>query len=175
MSARELASVSLKVMGIYWLVSSVLMVPSLLMMFRVSRVTENGVDVRPATLFLTQLVLLALLISIGLMLLLGTSRVLRLFFSAPQHTGAPLESPNLQGLAFSLFGAWLLISSVSALASATVSHFFILGMNDASQQAELLGGFWGVVVQSLFEAVVGGWLLMRARYTTPRHRPMRSA
>ena len=163
MTARELASVALKVMGIFWIVVAVKTLPNLLMLRRLSMATEAGVPVDPRIRFATQLGLTIFLLAVGVLLLLGTRELVRRFFDEPASPGDRLESPHVQAAAFSLAGVWFLVSAMGGLASSAVVYFAYSKPEIDISSRHSAEAFAQAAVIAAVEAAAGLWLLLGAR------------
>ncbi|MDH3523872.1 MAG: hypothetical protein OES32_09825 [Acidobacteriota bacterium] len=162
LTASELASVLLKILGIYWIVSAVLMVPNVLALRSMTGEQYDGVP-GSETVFTTQLLTAVFVFGVGASLLLATRSVVRALFSGPREPAPPIGSSSLQAVGFSLIGVWLLAYALPTLASNGVVLLALSKGGRELERAGYLEANWTSLLPPFFEAAIGLWLLLGAR------------
>ena len=128
-SARDLARISLRLMGLYYLVQAVRSLPGWLSMLTIDYDTTVGsLDYDPALIQGANLLGIVLSGAFGLFCLLGTGTLLRWFFSDLADEPAPAAAVRLHTLGFALLGVFIAAwSVVEILHGAAIVLYFLEG------------------------------------------------
>src|SRR4051794_22043104 len=129
MTAKELASVLLKMMGLYWMFAALLSIPNLIAVHGIAWAPNE--TARPDTLFVAQLLTVVFTFGIGVTLLAATPSFLRFFASEPSVLPASLNSFTTQAVGLSLLGAGLLAVALPNVASSAVT---LLALSKAGRE-----------------------------------------
>jgi hypothetical protein len=161
MNARELATVLLKVMGLYLILSALLMAPNVVAL-RSASADLASVGGQEA-IYTTQLLTALFLLGVGGTLLFATQPIVTRLFPLPAGGGRPLNSFSVQAVGLSLVGAWLLAYALPSLASSGILLLALSKGGRELERAEYLRANWLTMVQPVFEAAVGLWLFFGSR------------
>ena len=174
LTARELAWVLLKILGLYWVVSAVLMIPNVLALGNMTDEQYGGIANSEA-IYTTQLLTAVFIFGIGGTLLFATRSVLRLLEFAPREPGSHLTTSGLQAVGFSLVGAWLLAYAIPNVAATAVVLLALSKGGREMERTHYIEANWRSFLPVFFEALVGLWLLFGARRLSASwHRQKRS-
>jgi len=172
MTTQGLASVALRLLGIYWLVSALVRIPSVLMIYPASRVTVQGQPFSPLLFFVIQAGGVVFLLILGMVLLAATDRLTRLIFREPKNMGAAaLSTYTFQAVAFSIAGVWFFISGISGL----TSSFFMMSVSansgSASSPLDMVSRSWESAITEVALSLLGlGLFLGASRLSKLWHR-----
>ena len=153
MSNQQIASLSLRLVGIYSLIQAILMIRPVIHSFGFASEQPS----MEATLISGTVIPFILLIILGLILFVGSNRISRSIISQKNSTDIPseLNSKKIQAIAFSILGVILVILSIPKILHVVSNIVALQNAADNSFTIEKLSGDTialgiGVAVQFLF-------------------------
>lgn len=166
MNQLQLASISLKVLGIYSIIRALVLSESFFLALFALRIPSPAAPVENhALLMFCSLVPIALLLAAGIFLLLQSDR-LALRMAGPvseDGSGAGISPHVFQSIAFSLLGLFLCVSAIPGLFGILWN---ILALNEATpaeMRTKVASESWALGARLGLQFLLGLWLFFGAK------------
>lgn len=167
MNQLQLASISLKVLGIYSLIRALVLTENFFHTILATRIPTPSVPVEQhqALLILSSLVPIALLLAAGIFLILQSGRLAPSMAGPGDEdgSGASVTPHVFQSIAFSVLGLYLCVSAIPGLFGILWNLFALNEAAPAEMRTNVVTQAWACGAKLCLQFFLGLWLFFGAR------------